>query len=103
MVGRPPSSAGCQPSWHLRSCLYPQVWGIERRFLQASALRGRKFRLPQCFMTCDGLFVWKHLLDLLLLLLGVLLKVLEYITSLVFDPLHQFLPPGFDSLRLFSW
>ena len=30
VVGRPSSSAGYQPSWHLRSCLHPQVWGIGR-------------------------------------------------------------------------
>ena len=27
MVGRPSFSAGYQPSWHLRNCLSPQVWG----------------------------------------------------------------------------
>ena len=81
MVGRPSSSAEYQPSCHLRSCLSPQVWGIGRRFLQASALCGRKFRLPQCFMACDGLFVWKHLLVLLLLLLEFLKGVGVYDVS----------------------
>ena len=70
MVGRPSSSAGYQPSCLLRSCVSPQGWGIGRSFLRASALCGQEFRLPWCFMTCDGLYVWKHLLDLLLLLLG---------------------------------
>ena len=31
----------------------------------------QEFHLPRCFMANDGLFVWKHLLLLLLLLLEI--------------------------------
>ena len=44
-----------------------------------------KISTSRCFTTCYILFVWKHLLDLFLLLL----KVLEYLKSPVFEPLHQ--------------
>ena len=49
---------------------YLQLWGIDQCFSQSSALCCRKFRLPWCFTACYILFVWKHLLELLLLPLG---------------------------------